>query len=163
VRIPNTGKPELVLLRGSKLKYKGKTVNGPAANEQQVIAEGGKVRFFAPAPVYVKLTNGNMGVRGMGPFDLTFTPDGIIGKVDGDIRTIVTTWPEKIVRPGYWMDGVRWCAGFADEPSISKGMATPQFSLAIGVSAGKHAVKIAEWEWPAMPTPPARTALTLEK
>lgn len=162
VRIPNTGKPELVLLRGSKLNYKRKKVNGPAAKEPQVIAEGEKIRFVAPAPVYVKLTHGNVGVRGMGPFDLTFTSDGITGTVDGGVRTLVTTWPEKIVRPGYWMDGVRWCAGFADEPSISKGTNTPQFAIALGVSAGKHEVKLAEWEWPAMPTPPARAALTLK-
>jgi len=159
VRIPKTGAPELVLLRGSKLNYKSKTVNGPAATEPQVIAEGGKIRFIAPAAKYVKLTHGNVGVRGMGPFDLTFTPNGITGTVDGGIHTLVVTWPEKIVRPGYWMDGVRWCAGFADEPSISKGTTTPQFSIAFGVSAGKHTVKIAEWEWPSMPTPPARKAL----
>jgi hypothetical protein len=100
-------------------------------------------------------------VRGMGPFDLTFTPDGITGTVDGGIRTLAVTWPGKIVRPGYWMDGVRWCAGFADEHSLYKGSATPQFGIAFGVSAGKHAVKIAEWEWPAMPAPPPRASLFL--
>jgi hypothetical protein len=163
VRIPNTGKPELVLLRGSKLvysdrklDYKAIIVNPVMAAEPQVVAEGEKIRFVAPASVYVKLTHGNVGVRGMGPFDLTFTADGITGTVDGGVRTIVTTWPERIVRPGYWMDGVRWCAGFADEPTISKGTTTPQFSIAFGVSAGKHTIKIAEWEWPAMPITPAR-------
>ena len=161
VRVPNTGEPELVLLRGRKLSFKGKTVNGPAAAEPQVIAEGDRVRFVAPAPVYVKLAHGNVGVRGMGPFDLTFTPDGITGTVDGGVRTIVTTWPEKITRPGYWMDGVRWCAGFADEHSIYKGTTAPQLGIAFGVSAGKHEVKIAEWEWPAMPTASARTVLTI--
>ncbi len=163
VRVPKSGKPEVVLLRGSKLSFKGKTVNGPAAAEPQVVAEGDKIRFVAPAPVYVKLNHGNVGVRGMGPFDLTFTPEGITGTVDGGVRTLVTTWPEKIVRPGYWMDNVRWCAGFADEHSIYKGTATPQFAIAFGVSAGKHEVKIAEWEWPAMPPVPARTALTYGK
>jgi hypothetical protein len=162
VRVPKTGKPELVLLRGSKLSYKGKTVDGPAAPEPQVIADGGKVRFVAPAPVYVKLTHGNVGVRGMGPFDLTFTPEGMTGTVDGGVRTLVTTWPEKIVRPGYWMDGVRWYAGFADEHSIYKGSPAPQFGIAFGVSAGKHEVKIAEWEWPAMPTPPERATLVIK-
>jgi hypothetical protein len=95
----------------------------------------------------------------MGPFDLTFTPEGITGTVDGDVRTLVTTWPEKIVRPGYWMDDVRWCAGFADEHSIVKGTATPQFGIAFGVSAGKHDVKVAEWEWPAVPPTPPRQSL----
>lgn len=167
VRVPKTGKPELVLLRGSKLSFKGKSVNGLAAsmiqsNDPQVVAEGGKVRFVAPAPVYVNLAHGNVAVRGFGPFDLTFTPEGITGTVDGAVRTLVVTWPEKIVRPGYWMDGVRWCAGFADEHSIYKGTATPQFGIAFGVSAGKHAVKLAEWEWPAMPTPPARAEVSLK-
>ncbi|HUS48065.1 MAG TPA: hypothetical protein VM098_08095 [Phycisphaerae bacterium] len=162
VRVPKAGEPELVLLRGSKLSFKGKTVSGPAAAEPQVTAEGGKIRFVAPAPVYVNLKHGNAGVRGMGPFDLTFTPEGITGTVDGGVRTIVTTWPEKITRPGYWMDGVRWSAGFADEHSIYKGAAAPQFAVAFGVSAGKHEVKLAEWEWPAMPPTPARAALTLK-
>jgi hypothetical protein len=162
VRVPKKGKPELILLRGSKLTYKGKTVNGPATAEPQVIVEGDSIRFVVPAAKYVKLTHGNVGVRGMGPFDLTFTPEGITGTVDGDVRTLVTTWPEKIVRPGYWMDGTRWCAGFADEHSLYKGSETPQFGLAFGVSAGKHEVKITEWEWPAMPTPPARATLTLK-
>ena len=161
VRVPKAGQPELEMLRGRKLSFKGKTVNGPAAAEPHVIAEGGKVRFVAPAPVYVKLTHGNVGVRGMGPFDLTFTPESITGTVDGGVRTLVTTWPEKIVRPGYWMDGVRWCAGFADEHSLYKGSEPPQFAIAFGVSAGPHEVKIAEWEWPAMPTPPARAVLTI--
>jgi hypothetical protein len=98
----------------------------------------------------------------MGPFDLTFTPDGITGTVDGGVRTLVVTWPEKITRPAYWMDGVRWCAGFADEHSIYKGTAAPQFGIALGVSAGKHEVRIGEWEWPAMPQAPARATLTLK-
>ena len=156
VRIPKTGEPTLVLCRGSRIAYKGKTVTGPASAEPSIIAEGDTVRFIAPAPVYVKLTHGNVGVRGVGPFDLTFTPAGITGKVDGDIRTIVTTWPDQIIRPMYHMDGVRWYAGFADEHSIIKGTTAPQFSLAIGVSAGSHTVKISEWEWPEMPPAPAR-------
>jgi hypothetical protein len=127
-----------------------------------VVTDGDKVRFTAPDGVYANLSHGNVGVRGVGPFDLTFTPDGITGTVDGGIRTIVCTWPEKIVRPGYWQDGVRWYAGFADEPSITKGQKTPQFSIAMGVSAGKHEVKIAEWTWPALPPSPARTTLSLK-
>ena len=31
---------------------------------------------------------------------------GITGTVDGGVRTLVTTWPEKITRPGYWMASV---------------------------------------------------------
>ena len=85
----------------------------------------------------MKLSQGDVGVRGVGPFDLTFTPEGITGTVDGNVRTIVTTWPEKIMRPGYWMDDVRWCAGFDDESTLHKGTATPQFGIALGVSAGK--------------------------
>jgi hypothetical protein len=159
VRVPKSGEPQLLLLRGSRLSFKGKTAETPAPPEPQVTAEGGKIRFIAPAAEYVKLTQGNVGVRGMGPFDLTFTPDGITGTVDGDVRTIVTTWPEKIVRPGYWMDGVRWCAGFADEHSLTKGTATPQFGIAFGVSGGKHDVKVSEWEWPAVPPTPPRQSL----
>ena len=162
VRVPKAGEPELLLLRGSKLSFKSKTVGSPTAAEQQVIAEDGKIRFVAPAAEYVTLTDGNIGVRGMGPFDLTFTPDGITGTVDGDVRTLVTTWPKNIVRPGYWLDGVRWAPWISDEHSITKGTATPQFSLAFGVSAGKHEIKVAEWEWPAMPTPPARAELTIK-
>jgi hypothetical protein len=162
VRVPKKGKPELVLLRGSKLRYKGKTITGSTTVAPQVTVEGDTVRFVAPTAEYVKLTHGNVGVRGMGPFDLTFTPAGITGTVDGAVRTLVVTWPEKIVRPGYWMDGVRWCAGFADEHSLYKHTKTPQFAIAFGVSAGKHTVKIAEWTWPALPTPPARAALNLK-
>ncbi len=151
LRVPKGGKPVLVFSTGGKPKA-----------EPRVITEGDKVRFIAPEPVYVNLSHGNVGVRGVGPFDLTLTPDGITGNVDGGIRTIVCTWPEKIVRPGYWMDGVRWYAGFADEPSITKGQKTPQFSIAMGVSAGKHEVKIAEWTWPALPPVPARSTLALK-
>jgi len=124
--------------------------------------ESNRVRFVVAEHKYVELQHGNIGVRGVGPFDLTFTPDGITGKVDGDIRTIVTTWPDKITRPMYHMDGVLWYAGFADEHSITKGTTAPQFSLAIGVSAGVHEVKISEWDWPAMPPAPVRAALTLK-
>jgi hypothetical protein len=130
-----------------------------AAAAQPVTVDGEKVRFVVAERRFVELTHGTVGVRGVGPFDLTFTPTGITGTVDGDIRTLVCTWPEQIVRPGYWMDGVRWYAGFADEPAISKGQKTPQFSLAFGVSAGARQVQIGEWTWPAMPPVPARAAL----
>ena len=125
-----------------------------------VVIDKANIRFVVPERAYAQLSVGAVGVRGVGPFDLTFTPDGITGKVDGDIRTLVTTWPEKITRPGYYMDSIRWYAGFADEHSISKGTTTPQFSLAFGVSSGEHTVKINEWEWPAMPPAPVRAMLS---
>ena len=162
VRVPKQGEPELLLLRGSRLAFRGQVVEA-AAGKPQVTADGNTVRFVAPTPEYVNLAHGNVAVRGLGPFDLTFTPERITGTVDGDIRTLVCTWPEQIVRPGYWMDGVRWCAGFADEHSIVKGTATPQFGIAFGVSAGRHEVKIAEWEWPAVPPPPARIKVPATK
>jgi hypothetical protein len=121
-----------------------------------------QIRFVVPERAYAQLSVGNVGVRGVGPFDLTFTLEGITGKVDGDIRTIVTTWPEKITRPGYAMDGVHWYAGFSDEHSIVKGTLAPQFSIAMGISAGPHAVKISEWEWPAMPPAPARAIVPIK-
>jgi hypothetical protein len=124
-----------------------------------ISAEGNKIRFVVAERKYVELVQGNVGVRGVGPFDLTFTPDGITGQVDGDIRTIVTTWPEQITRPMYHMDGVLWYAGFADEHSFVKGTSTPQFGIAIGVSAGAHTVRIGEWQWPAMPPVPPRTVI----
>jgi hypothetical protein len=151
-------------------------VNAPAAlsaadgavrlHARQATVEYGKdefgydwARFVVPERAYAQLSVGNIGVRGVGPFDLLITAEGITGTVDGDIRTLVTTWPAQVTRPGYTLDGVRWYAGFADEHSVIKGTKTPQFALAIGVSAGAHTVKIGEWEWPALPPVPARTAL----
>ena len=118
------------------------------------------IRFVVPERSYVQLSVGNVGVRGVGPFDLTFSKDQITGKVDGDVRTIVTTWPEAIVRPMFHMDGVLWYAGFADEHSIVRGTASPQFAIAFGVTPGPHEVKIGEWQWPAMPAPMPRAVVT---
>ncbi len=118
------------------------------------------IRFVVPERSYVQLSVGNVGVRGVGPFDLTFSKDQITGKVDGDVRTIVTTWPTDIVRPMFHMDGVLWYAGFADEHSIVRGTPTPQFAIAFGVTPGPHEVKIGEWKWPAMPAPPMRAVVT---
>jgi hypothetical protein len=183
VRIGKDGKTTLVLSSGpGKVGYKDavidsavpfqKTVTGKVketitapiwkvtAAPQSVTVDGDKIRFVMTECKYVELTHGNVGVRGSGPFDLTFTPTEINGTVDGSIRTIVCTWPEKIVRPGYRMDGVRWYAGFADESSINKKQQTPQFSLAFGVSSGPHTIKISEWEWPMLSPIPARTVLT---
>jgi hypothetical protein len=186
VRVAKDGKATLVLSAGpGKAGYKGsviesaepfekvvsagqkaETIPAPQRSvgkaEQAVTVNGDKIRFAEPGKKYVELTHGNVGVRGVGPFDLTFTPDGITGEVDGDIRTIVTTWPEKIIRPGFRMDGVRWYAGFSDEHSFVKGTSSPQFAIAMGLSAGHHTVKISEWEWPALPEAPARTELLLK-
>jgi hypothetical protein len=126
------------------------------ARKAAVVIGRGSVRFIAPAREYVNLSAGNVGVRGMGPFDLTFTDTGITGRVDGDTRTLVTTWPKDVTRPMYRVDGVRWYAGFADDPSIYKGLPTPQLAIALGVTAGSHTVEISEWEYPAMPPSPAR-------
>ena len=121
-----------------------------------------RVRFTVPEQSYAQLSAGNVGVRGMGPFDLTFTPQSITGQVDGQVRTLVTTWPQKIMRPAYWMDEVRYYAGFADEHSIVKGTETPQFAIAMGVSDGPHRVRISEWTWPAMPPMPERRTVNVK-
>ena len=184
VRVAKDGKVTLVLSAGpGKVSYKGHVIESPipferivsggaqiekipaptwAINAQvpPVTVESNRIRFVVAEHKYVELTHGNVGVRGVGPFDLTLTPEGITGKVDGDIRTIVTTWPAKITRPMYRMDGVRWYAGFADEHSITKGTTAPQFCVAIGVSAGLHTVKISEWEWLELPPMPARAKLS---
>jgi hypothetical protein len=117
------------------------------------------VRFVALDRTYCRLAVGNVAVRGVGPFDLTFTPDNISGTVDGATRTLVCTWPEKIVRPMYHVDGERWYAGFADDHALSKGTATPQFALALGVTEGKHEIRISECVYPALPPAPARRAV----
>ena len=43
VRVPKSGEPQLLLLRGSRLSFKGKTAESPAPAEPQVTAEGGKI------------------------------------------------------------------------------------------------------------------------
>lgn len=183
VRVAKDGKATLVLSAGpGKVGYKGHVVESPIPFEKTVSAgkkvetisapawavdarvppvtvEPDRIRFVVAERKYVELQHGAVGVRGVGPFDLTFTSHAITGKIDGDVRTLVTTWPEKITRPMYTQDGVRWYAGFGDEHSIVKGTTTPQFSVAFGVSAGPHEVKISEWEWPVMPLVPARAAL----
>lgn len=139
-----------------------------AAAEGAVRLEGRKaalivrpdaIRFVAPEATYVRLSSGNVGLRGVGPFDLTFTLDGVKGKVAGATRTLVCTWPDRLVRPMVHMDGVRWYAGFADDHAISKGTATPQFALAFGVTEGHHEVDVREWTWPELPPAPVRASL----
>ena len=117
------------------------------------------VRLVALDRTYCRLSVGNVAVRGVGPFDLTFSKDKITGTVEGAIRSLVCTWPEGIIRPMYHMDGVRWYAGFADDHSISKGTTTPQLSLAFGVTDGKHQIEIAEWMYPELPPSPAQALI----
>lgn len=139
---------------------RGETVATPGAvGEPRIVKEGEAVRFVAPDAVYVKLTEGNVGVRGVGPFDLTFTADRIVGTVDGATRTLAVTIPEGIVRPMYRMDGQRWYAGWADDHAIYRGTATPQFGLAFGVTAGQHAVEVSQWTDPELPSSPPRAEI----
>ena len=113
-----------------------------------------RVRFVVPDRQYVRLSVAGVGVRGLGPFDLTFTPTNITGTVDGTLRTLVSTWPEKIVRPMFHLDGRLWYAGWADDPCIGKTPDRPQFAIAFGVFEGSHKVDIGEWQFPAMPPVP---------
>lgn len=112
------------------------------------------VRFVVPDRQYVRLSVAGTGIRGVGPFDLTFTATGITGTADGALRTLVTTWPEKITRPMYRQDGRQWYAGWSDDPCISKTPDRPQFAIAFGVQDGPHAVEISEWQYPAIPPVP---------
>jgi hypothetical protein len=131
-------------------------VEAPAATGTVAEAPNGGTRFTAPAGVYVRLTQGSRGVRGVGPFDLVFRDDGIAGSVSGPTRSLVVTWPDAITRPMYRMDGRRYCAGWADDHSIGKSQTTPQFALAFGVTDGEHAIEISEWTYPELPPEPAR-------
>ncbi len=132
---------------------------GPAALE----IAGDSVRFVADAGSYVKLSAGNRGVRGVGPFDLTFTDAGITGAVDGKTRSLVVTWPEDIVRPMFRMNGTRYFAGWSDDHSIGKGAETPQFAIGFGVTDGPHHIEILEWTYPDLPPEPARRRIALQE
>ena len=114
------------------------------------------IGFLVPEATYAKLTVGNVGIRGFGPFHLVFTGSSIVGKVDGRMRSFAVTWPENIVRPMYHMDGVRYYAGWADDHSISKGTETPQFAIAFAVTDGPHTAEITEWTYPPLPAAPKR-------
>ncbi len=128
------------------------------ARNAYVEVSSDSVRFVTPDTTYVKLTVGNQGIRGLGPFDLTFKADAVTGRVDGKMRTLVSTWPEKIIRPMFHLDDLRFFAGWADDHCIGKGAETPQFSIAFGVLDGLHEVKIQEWIYPQLPpTPEQRT------
>jgi len=130
------------------------------ARKAHVVVTPESIRFVVPEPTYAKLTVGNVGVRGVGPFDLTFTSQAITGTVAGRMRSLVTTWPEGIVRPMYHMDAVRYYAGWADDPSIGKGTPTPQFAIAFGVTDGAHKIAVGEWEYPELPPAPPRRNIT---
>ncbi|MEI7438036.1 MAG: hypothetical protein WCL16_14635, partial [bacterium] len=136
------------------VQTKAGTVQVEARDAAIEVAEN-SVRFIVPDRHYVRLSVAGVGVRGVGPFDLTFTPTNITGTVEGTLRTLVTTWPDKITRPMYRQDGRQWYAGWADDPCISKTPDRPQFAIAFGVQEGAHAVEVAEWQYPAMPPVPA--------
>ena len=123
------------------------------------VLDSGKVRFSTPDAPFVEMTFGTIGVRGMGPFDLTYAPDGWTGTVDGTRRTLVMSCPEKLTRPMLLLDGQVWASGIADEPSPWRGGDEPQFGLAAGVESGKQELKVVQWLWPALPPAPARAAL----
>ena len=123
------------------------------------IGRRGEVRFVVPDRAYARLAAGSVAVRGLGPFDLTFTPTGIKGRVDGKLRSLACTWPEGVVRPMFRLDGARYLAGWADDHSVSKGTKTPQFALAFAVTDGAHEVTVSEWEFPPLPPVPGRQAL----
>ena len=123
------------------------------------ILEGGAVRFSAPDATLIEMTCGTIGIRGMGPFDLTYNPTGWSGMVDGTRRTLVMSFPEKLIRPMLLLDGQVWASGIPDEPTPWRGRNEPQFGFAAGVESGKQAFKVVEWQWPALPPVPARASL----
>lgn len=137
----------------------GRALRVEAQGRASIVADGATVRFTVPEAAYVRLSVGNVGVRGCGPFDLTFTPEGITGTVAGRMRSLVVTWPEQLTRPMFHLDGQRWYAGWADDHAVSKGTATPQFAIAFGVTDGAHTVEVGEWTHPALPPAPTRAAL----
>ncbi len=116
------------------------------------------VRIVVTRRAYARVTLGKVGVRGMGPFDLTFTPDAIRGTVEGHTRTLVVTRPRNIVKPMFHQDGLRYFAGYADDSARFDGRPEPQFGVAFGVTDGKHQVAVDEWTYPSLPPVPARLA-----
>jgi hypothetical protein len=123
------------------------------------VLDGGRMRFSTPDATLVEMTCGTIGIRGMGPFDLTYASDGWTGTVDGTRRTLVMSAPQKLVRPMLLLDGQVWASGIPDEPSPWRGRDEPQFGFAAGVESGKQELKVVEWQWPALPPVPARAAL----
>jgi hypothetical protein len=117
------------------------------------------VRFLVPDSSYAELSVGNRGIRGVGPFDLTFAEGGMEGTVRGVTRSFACTWPTGLTRPMFTMDGQRYNMGWADDHSVGKGETTPEFSVGFGVTAGEHRVRISEWTYPALPPQPERRIL----
>lgn len=133
------------------------------ADDAAVLVSPDSVRFIARTTGYVRLAVGNVAVRGLGPFDLTFTDTRIAGTVDGRARTLVCTWPRGITRPMYHMNGRRWFAGFGDNHTIVKDTPEPQFALAFGVDTGPREIEIAEWTYPQLPPAPSRRTVDLQE
>ncbi len=127
------------------------THEGPITVEAPQGAASERVRIRVADASYARVSVGTVAVRGCGPFDLTCTPTNIVGTVDGAIRTIACSTPRELVRTMYHMDGIRYLHGMADEPSPHKAASTPQLSLAFGVTAGPHAVRIEVWRNPGNP------------
>lgn len=121
------------------------------ARKAAVLVTPAATRVVALDGTYAQLTAGRYGARGVGPFDLTIADNKVTGTVDGVTRTIVVTKPQNIRRAMYRMDGVRWYAGIADEPSPYEVRPDPQFSVGLGVTDGKHALDVSEWTYPPMP------------
>ena len=126
------------------------------ASSAKVIVGKDSVRFVAGNDGYVKLTAGEHGVRGLGPFDLTISGSTVSGTVEGKQRSLVHTLPRKIIKAMYHMDGVRFLSGIADEPSWEawRQQKTPQFFHSFGVTAGKHRIDVSEWTNPGVPPAP---------
>jgi hypothetical protein len=124
---------------------------------QALVCRGpASVRFAVPEEVYAELTVGKLAVRGVGPFDLTLSATTVTGTVAGRMRTLVLSKPDGLVRPMYLMDGVRWYAGYPDDPAPYRGRSEAQFSLAFGVTEGKHTIEVREWASPEMPPVPGQ-------
>ena len=126
------------------------------------VLDSGKIRFSAPDATLVEMVCGTQGVRGMGPFDLTVSPQGWSGTVDGVRRTLMLSTPEHLVRPLLLLDGNVWASGIADEPNPWRGRPEVQFSFAAGVEAGAQKLEVVEWRWLPMPPAPARTQENLK-
>lgn len=129
------------------------------ARRAAVLVETGQTRFVVRDATFAQLTVGTRAVRGCGPFDITISDSAVSGTVDGRMRTLVTTCPARIVRPMYQLDGVRWHAGWPDDPAPWRGRDDAQFAIALGVTAGQHEVAITEAQSPTLPPIPARLQL----
>jgi hypothetical protein len=128
----------------------GVTLEGESA---WVVASRDSVRLVCDQASFVRLSVGPVGIRGVGPFDLTFTKTGVTGSVGGRQRSLAITWPDGLTRPMFRLDGTRYYAGWSDDHSIGKGQTTPQFSIGFGVTDGRHTVDLSEATFPDLPAP----------